>query len=115
MSPRIVRALHVEDDKFQQRVLARLLAEMNEFQFEIVCAESEQEGLDLFERKGADLIILDYHLTTGNGLHFLRELRRARRTCLSLLSVAKPALRLRASFLNVELMIFWTRRNSQGT
>jgi CheY-like chemotaxis protein len=76
MSPRIVRALHVEDDRFQQRVLARLLAEIDEFQFEIVCAESEQEGLDLFERKGADLIIVDYHLTIGNGLHFLQKLRR---------------------------------------
>jgi len=49
---------------------------MDEFQFEMVCAESEQEGLALFDRKGADLIILDYHLTDGNGLHFLQALRR---------------------------------------
>lgn len=115
MSPRIVRALHVEDDKFQQRVLARLLAEMNEFQFEIVCAESEQEGLDLFERKGADLIILDYHLTTGNGLHFLRELRRGAPHVPVIAVSGKAGPEIGASFLNVELMIFWTRRNSQGT
>jgi DNA-binding response OmpR family regulator len=76
MTKRIVRILHVEDDGFQRRLLARLLEQMDEFQFEIECAESEREGLELFGRKGADLIIVDYHLAEGNGLHLVQELRR---------------------------------------
>jgi DNA-binding NtrC family response regulator len=76
MSRRIVRTLHIEDDRFQRRLMARLLESVDDFQFEITCAESEREGLELFDSHGAELVIVDYQLTEGNGLHFLKELRR---------------------------------------
>jgi DNA-binding response OmpR family regulator len=75
MPKRSVRILHIEDDRFQRRLLAHHLKEVDEFEFEIVCAESEAEGLELFDGQGADLVVLDYRLTQGDGLHCLRELR----------------------------------------
>jgi DNA-binding response OmpR family regulator len=75
MSKRIIRVLHIEDDRFQRRVLAHHLTAVDEFEFEIAGAESEQEGLDRFDHQGADLVVLDYRLTQGDGLHCLRELR----------------------------------------
>jgi DNA-binding NtrC family response regulator len=75
MSNRNIRVLHIEDDRFQHRLLAHLLGNLDEFTFEIRCAESEREGLALFDQHGADLIVLDYRLTEGDGLHCLKELR----------------------------------------
>jgi two-component system response regulator RegX3 len=65
-----------EDDHFQHRLLAHLLGALDEFGFEITCAESEREGLEVFDRQGADLIVIDYRLPEGDGLHCLKELRR---------------------------------------
>jgi two-component system, NarL family, sensor histidine kinase UhpB len=76
MARRIVRTLHVGDDRFQRRLVARLLETIDDFQFEIVCADSETKGIELFDAQGAELIIVDYQLKEGNGLHFLQELRR---------------------------------------
>jgi CheY-like chemotaxis protein len=76
MPRRIIRTLHVEDDRFQHRLLAQLLGSIDEFEFDIACAESEPEGLELFDQRGAELIVLDYQLAQGDGLHFLKELRR---------------------------------------
>lgn len=75
MNERIVRLLHIEDDRFQHRLLAHLLAEIGECRFEIRTAESERRGLELFDEQGADLIVLDYRLSQGDGLHCLKELR----------------------------------------
>jgi len=75
MSRRLIRVLHIEDDQFQRRVLTHLLNQMEEFEFEIAWAESERGGLDLFDLERADLVILDYRLTEGDGLHCLKELR----------------------------------------
>jgi DNA-binding response OmpR family regulator len=76
MSQRTVRVLHIEDDRFLHRLLAHFLAEIGECRFEIVTAESERRGLELFDERGADLIVLDYRLAQGDGLHCLKELRR---------------------------------------
>jgi CheY-like chemotaxis protein len=75
MPKRIIRVLHIEDDHFQHKLLAHLLRDMDELQFEITFAESEREGLALFDQHGADLIVLDYRLPQGDGLHCLKELR----------------------------------------
>jgi DNA-binding response OmpR family regulator len=76
MSKRIIRVLHIEDDSFQHRLLAHLLQFLEEFEFRITCAESERTGLEVFDDGGADLIVLDYRLPEGDGLHCLKELRR---------------------------------------
>jgi DNA-binding response OmpR family regulator len=75
MAKRTIRLLHIEDDRFQRRLLAHHLKDVDEFEFEITDAESEREGLDLFDARGTDLVILDYRLAQGDGLHCLRELR----------------------------------------
>ena len=75
MSKRIIRVLHIEDDPFQHRLLAHLLGNLEEFEFRISCAESEQQALEIFEPNGTDLIVLDYRLHEGDGLHCLKELR----------------------------------------
>jgi DNA-binding response OmpR family regulator len=67
--------LHIEDDHFQHRLLAHLLGALDEFDFDIRCAENEQDGLAVFDQYGADLIVLDYRLPEGDGLHCLMELR----------------------------------------
>jgi len=75
MSKRVIRVLHIEDDHFQHRYLAHLLQNLDEFEFRITCAESEREGLEIFDEWGADLIVLDYRLPQGDGLHCVKELR----------------------------------------
>ncbi len=75
MFTRTVRILHIEDDTFQHKLLAHLLADLDEFCFEITCAESERDALAIFDEHGADLVVLDYRLPQGDGLHCLKELR----------------------------------------
>jgi DNA-binding response OmpR family regulator len=76
MSSRTIELLHVEDEVSQRRLLAHHLTAINDFQFEIVYADAEASALDVFDRGGVELVILDYHLREGNGLHCLEELRR---------------------------------------
>ena len=75
MSSRTIKLLHVEDEESQRRLLAHHLTTMNEFQFEILYADAEQSALDVFGLGGVELVILDYHLRQGDGLHCLEKLR----------------------------------------
>jgi DNA-binding response OmpR family regulator len=75
MSLRFVRLLHIEDDEFQQHVLAHHLAVMREYDFDIHCAESEETALEAFRLGSVEFVILDYQLAQGNGLSCLRQLR----------------------------------------
>jgi CheY-like chemotaxis protein len=76
MAPRVLKLLHVEDDRTQRAVTAHHLAAVGEITFEITCAESEQEAINEFGRGGFEFVILDYYLTQSNGLECLRQLRR---------------------------------------
>lgn len=75
MSIRTIKILHVEDEESQRRLLAHHLRIMDDFRFEIQYVDSEEAALSAFQTDGADLVILDYHLRQGNGLHCLEELR----------------------------------------
>ena len=75
MTVSTVALLHVEDDPIQQLMLGHQLAEMPEYRFAITVAESEDEALAQFARGSFDLVILDYHLTQGDGVSCLRRLR----------------------------------------
>jgi DNA-binding response OmpR family regulator len=75
MPSRTITLLHVEDEESQRRLLAHHLAAVNELQFEILYADAEQTALNVFDKGGVELVILDYHLREGNGLHCLEELR----------------------------------------
>jgi CheY-like chemotaxis protein len=43
--------------------------------FEAVALNEEENVLDAIRREGPNVILLDVHLTQGNGLDFLREIR----------------------------------------
>ena len=75
MSPMTIRLLHVEDDRIQQAVIARQLANLAGFQFEITVATSQIEALAMFSGGGFELVIVDYHLKQGDGVSCLRCMR----------------------------------------
>jgi CheY-like chemotaxis protein len=76
MTPRTIRLLHVEDDRFQQKLIAHHLKQVSEVQFTITCARSEDEAVAEFGHGATDFVLLDYHLSQGDGLSCLRALRR---------------------------------------
>ena len=75
MPVRTIRLLHVEDDLAQRRFVSHHLASMGEYRFDILSAEGEDAALVEFNGGGVDFVILDYHLTQGNGLSCLQKLR----------------------------------------
>ena len=76
MTPTPIRLLHVEDDRIQQSLLARELAMLKIYQFNITVAASENEALSSFSEGGFDLVILDYQLSQGDGVSCLRYIRK---------------------------------------
>jgi len=75
MTSSAIRLLHIDDDRIQQALVARSLQKLQEYEFSIQTATSEEDALLLFMRGGIDLVILDYHLSKGDGLSCLRRLR----------------------------------------
>jgi CheY-like chemotaxis protein len=72
---RQIRLLHVEDNRMQQRLIAHHLAGLAEYEFAITPVASEDEAVQGFQTGGVEMVILDYHLSQGNGLSCLRRLR----------------------------------------
>ncbi len=75
MTPKTMMLLHVEDDPIQQVLIAHQLASMREYCFDITVAISEDSAVGQFTSGSFDLVILDYHLTQGDGVSCLRRLR----------------------------------------
>jgi DNA-binding response OmpR family regulator len=75
-----IRLLQVEDDRIQQAMIARKLLKLQDYQFDISVAASEDEALSLFRGGEFDLIILDYHLNQGDGLSCLNHIRQIDQT-----------------------------------
>ena len=75
MNPRTLKLLHVEDDFAQHRFVVHHLAALKPLTFEAHRAESEDAALGVFREGGFDFVILDYHLSQGNGLVCLRRIR----------------------------------------
>ena len=75
MIPTPIRLLHVEDDRIQQSLLARELASLKEYHFDITVATSEDEAKSVFPGGYFGLVILDYHLRQGDGVSCLRYIR----------------------------------------
>jgi DNA-binding response OmpR family regulator len=67
--------LHVEDDPMQQHVLMHHLTSMEEFHFETTAVPSEDEAMAAFRAREFDMVVVDYQLAQGNGLHLLQRLR----------------------------------------
>jgi CheY-like chemotaxis protein len=74
MSARAIRLLHVEDDAIQRKLLQAHMGKLTDLRFEITAAESEDEAMAKLGQ-GFDLVLLDYHLTQGNGLACLKRIR----------------------------------------
>jgi DNA-binding response OmpR family regulator len=75
MLTRTIHLLHVEDDEFQRLVVSRYLRSLEEFTFAVSWADSEETAMGAFQAGGVDCVILDHHLTSGNGLNCLRRMR----------------------------------------
>jgi CheY-like chemotaxis protein len=75
MSVRTVRLLHVEDDAMQQRMIAHHLKALPEYVFAITAVASEELAMECFQTEHFDLVLLDYQLAQGDGLHLLGRMR----------------------------------------
>jgi len=76
MTPRPIKLLHIEDDPMQRLLVEEYLKAITELNFQIVYAESESAAIEEFSRGGIEFVLLDYHLSEGDGLGTLRKLRR---------------------------------------
>lgn len=75
MPQQSIQLLHVEDDPVQQRLISLNLRNVPDFQFTITRAISEEEAIHQFSSHAADIVLLDYHLSQGNGLSVLERIR----------------------------------------
>jgi DNA-binding response OmpR family regulator len=75
MSLPSVTLLHVEDDPMQQRLIAHHLKAIPEHTFSITAVASEELAMECFQKTKIDLVLLDYQLVQGNGMHLLGRLR----------------------------------------
>ncbi len=76
MSLRSVTLLHVEDDPMQQRMIAHHLKAIPEHAFAITAVASEELAMECFQKTKIDVVLLDYQLEKGNGMHLLGRLRK---------------------------------------
>lgn len=76
MTATAIQLLHVEDDRIQQALLARQLRGMQDYRFLITAVASEDDALAAFSENGFELVILDYHLSQGDGVNCLRRIRK---------------------------------------
>jgi len=74
MSESAVRVLHIEDDVIQRRMLVAQLKAVPDYSFVVTAAAGEDDAVAGF-RDGFDLVILDYHLTQGDGVACVKRLR----------------------------------------
>lgn len=77
MTNPVVNVLHVEDDPVQHLVVRQLLDRVGDRRFSITIATGEEEAIAAFGPH-VELVVLDYHLTNGNGLSCLRRIKKAR-------------------------------------
>jgi DNA-binding response OmpR family regulator len=72
---RTVRLLHVEDNLTHRRLIAHLLAGSRDLVIDVYQADSEESAIRQLSEIGFDIILLDYHLSSGDGLNCLRRIR----------------------------------------
>ncbi|MBN1588795.1 MAG: response regulator [Pirellulales bacterium] len=76
MTSTTIRVLHVEDDRIQHAFVAHHLSTLSEYAFEIQAVPSEEAAISTFRQGTFELVILDYHLSQGDGLSCLAQIRR---------------------------------------
>jgi DNA-binding response OmpR family regulator len=75
MSLHTVRVLHVEDDLMQQRMIAHHLKAAPDYAFAVTAVASETRAMECLQSAPYDLVLLDYKLEQGDGLHLLGRIR----------------------------------------
>jgi DNA-binding response OmpR family regulator len=75
MDHRRVKLLHVEDNLAHRRLIKHFLDSMKDFEFDVFHADSEEAAVESFQTNGIQLVLLDFHLTAGDGLSCLKRLR----------------------------------------
>lgn len=75
MATRKLRLLHVEDNPAHRRLIGYYLNGLPDLSLEITYADSEDAAVETVQKQGTDFVLLDYHLTQGNGLSCLKRLR----------------------------------------
>jgi DNA-binding response OmpR family regulator len=75
MSDTVVRLLHVEDEPTQHKVLMVRLKAAAGLRFDPTWVTGEDDALAAYARGRFDLVVMDYMLEQGDGLHLLKELR----------------------------------------
>lgn len=72
------KILIIDDEMEIQKSIGRFLAFLPEFQdVEILFASTFEEGLNVVEAKNPLIILQDINLPDGNGLQFLRQIKKA--------------------------------------
>ncbi|MBF0611134.1 MAG: response regulator [Magnetococcales bacterium] len=72
------KILIIDDEMEIQKSVGRFLAFLPEFQdVEILFASSFEEGLNVVEAKNPLIILQDINLPDGNGLQFVRQVKKA--------------------------------------
>lgn len=75
MADQVVKLLHVEDSVADRLLVAKLLGNIKNLQFQIIRASTELTALTELQKGSVDLIILDYKLPMGDGLSCTVKLR----------------------------------------
>ncbi|HMP02284.1 MAG TPA: response regulator [Gemmatales bacterium] len=75
MDHRRIKLLHVEDNLAHRRLIGHYLSAMKDFEFDVFHADSEEAAVESFRTNGIQIVLLDFHLTQGDGLSCLRRLR----------------------------------------
>lgn len=70
----LIRLLLVDDDQFDRMACRRALNQNKDCNFELLEAETANQGLQLARSEQIDCILLDYHLPDLSGVDFLAEL-----------------------------------------
>jgi CheY-like chemotaxis protein len=70
----VTRILIIDDEEPVRKVLCRLLEDAG---YEVVQAESGQQGIQLCRRAPVDLVITDIVMPDGEGLETIRKLRQS--------------------------------------
>lgn len=70
-----VKLLHVEDNLAHRRLVGHYLQGMKDLAFDVYHADNEEAAVESFKANGIGFVLLDYHLSQGDGLSCLRRLR----------------------------------------
>jgi CheY-like chemotaxis protein len=76
MPSRRLKLLHVEDNLAHRRLIHHYLNSLkDEFTIDLFQTDNEEAAVETFRTCGIEFVILDYHLSQGDGLSCLRKLR----------------------------------------